>query len=126
MAKKANSQNTVFVYANLPNGQSFRLPNGKSVTLKGYPISKLLDENGTALPAGQYGVTEVEADAWAAVKKIYDTLTVMQSGVIFAAADRETGDQMAAERSGLRHGLEPIDPATTATKPDEESAKQQS
>lgn len=127
-AKKKNSaQDTVFVYANLPAGQSFRLRGGVTVTLQGYPVSKLRDENGDLLPAGQYGITEVSAEQWAEVKKTYGDLTVMQSGLIFAANSREDGDAEAKARQGLRHGLEPVDPAgeETATNPDDEAAKQQ-
>lgn len=117
MAKKITTQNTVFVYANLPHGQRFRLSGGREVTLSGYPVSKLLDESGKALPAGHYGITEVPAEDWQQVERLYGKLTVMQSGVIFAAESREQGDAMAAERCGLRHGVEPIDPVTTATQP---------
>lgn len=126
-AKKSTSQNTVFVYANLPHGQSFRLPGDTTVTLKGYPVSKLRDENGHALPTGKYGITEVPADQWAAVTKVYGELTVMQSGLIFVAPTREAGDAMAAERQGLRHGLEPADPkgAGMVTTPDGEGSMQQ-
>ncbi|MEG2172369.1 MAG: hypothetical protein RRY29_03815 [Desulfovibrionaceae bacterium] len=116
MAAKKSSE-TVFVYANLPNGQSFRISAGRTVTLEGYPVSKLVDDMGNALPAGQYGITELPAEDWQQVEKLYGQLTVMQSGIIFTAQSREQGDAMAAERCGLRHGVEPIDPATTATKP---------
>ena len=120
---KTTARNTVYVYANLPHGQRFRLPGGVEVRLQGYPVSKLRDENGTPLPAGQYGITEVGADAWAEVERVYGKLAVMQSGVIFAAPSREVGDAIAAERAGLRHGLEPVDPTKTATKPAKEGAE---
>ena len=123
--KDKTSQNTVFVYANLPSGQAFRLPKGQTVTINGHPISQLTGPNGEKLPAGQYGVTEVDAEQWAEVERIYGEMTVMKSGLIFAAASREIGDDMAVERQGLRHGLEPIDPDTTTTKPDTEAAAQQ-
>lgn len=107
--KDTTTQNTVFVYANLPNGQSFHLP-GRVVTLKGFPVSRLLDVDGNQMPAGQYGVTELPADDWNAVQKIYGQMTLLKSDLIFVAPSREEGDAMAAERQGLRHGLEPVDP----------------
>lgn len=115
---KTSLNNTVFVFANLPHGQSFALPDGREIILAGYPISQLVGPDGNVLPGGQYGVTEVRAGDWKEIKKLYGSMVVMRSGAIFDAPSREEGQVMAEERAEVRHGLEPVDPETTATKPD--------
>ena len=109
--------NTVLVYANLPHGQRFRLNDGHTVEIQGFPVSKLLDEHGNALPAGQYGVTRLPADQWAEVERLYGDMAVMRSGLIFEAPDAAYGNDMAKDHSHMRHGLEPVDPRSTTTRP---------
>lgn len=110
------SASKVYVYANLPHGQSFGL-SGKTVTLAGYPISHLLGPDGAFAPGGKYGVTEVDAEDWEEIKRLFGRMKIFASGLVFAAPSREAGDRMAAERGQLRHGLEPVDPDKTETQP---------
>lgn len=115
--KNLPTSGIVFVYANLPAGQTFRLKNGQEVTIAGYPVSKLTDEAGNSLPAGQYGVTKLPAEVWSEIERVYGELTVMKSGLIFASTTPMDGEAIAEERKDLRHGLEPIDTNSTATEP---------
>lgn len=115
---KTSDRNTVFVFANLPHGQAFDLPHGRQVVLQGWPVSELLGPHGERLPGGEFGVTEVNADHWEEVLRLYSEMAVLKSGLIFAAPSRKEGQAMARERASLRHGLEPVDPETLATRPD--------
>ena len=111
---------TVFVFANLPSAQSFRLPDGEHLTVAGMPVSRLKGLDGRNLAGGRYGVTEVPADAWAEVKKTYGAMRIFQSGLVFDAPTLERGKAMARERGGLRHGCEQVDPISdrrTKTRP---------
>lgn len=115
---RTSGRNTVFVFANLPHGQAFDLPQGRQVILEGWPVSELLGPHGERLPGGEFGVTEVPADHWEEVLRLYGEMTVLKSGLIFAASSPQEGQAMARERNGLRHGLEPVDPETLSTRPD--------
>lgn len=114
----SSPRNTVFVFANLPHGQTFDLPHGRQVALEGWPVSQLLGPHGQRLPGGRYGVTEVPVDHWNEVLRLYGEMAVLKSGLIFAAPSRKEGEAMAREHGGLRHGLEPVDPETLLTRPD--------
>ena len=116
----AGAGDTVFVFANLPSAQSFRLPGGGHLTVAGMPVSRLKGLDGRNLAGGRYGVTEVPAAVWAEVKKTYGAMRIFQSGLVFDAPTLERGKAMARERGGLRHGCEPVDPLSdrrTKTKP---------
>ena len=115
---QTSGRNTVFVFANLPHGQAFDLPHGRQVVLAGWPVSELLGPHGERLPGGEFGVTEVPADHWEEVTRLYGEMAVLKSGLIFAAPSLEDGQAMARERAALRHGLEPVDPETLSTRPD--------
>ena len=115
-AARSTGRGTVFVFANLPHGQTFGLP-GRQVTVAGWPVSALRGPGGEALPGGRYGVTEIDAGDWAEIRRIYGAMRIFQSGLVFAAPSREAGQAMAAERAELRHGLEPVDPEKTLTSP---------
>ena len=115
---QTSGRNTVFVFANLPHGQAFDLPHGRQVILAGWPVSELLGPHGERLPGGEFGVTEVPADHWEEVTRLYGEMAVLKSGLIFAAPSLEDGQAMARERVALRHGLEPVDPETLSTRPD--------
>lgn len=116
----SGGRDSLFIFANLPHGQSFSLPNGREVTLAGHPVSLLLGANGEALPGGEFGVTQVPAADWREVLRLYGDLAVLKSGLIFSAPSRKEGQAMARERKALRHGLEPVNPENTVTRPDTE------
>lgn len=110
------SADTVFVYAKLPHGQAFALPDGREITLRGCPVSALHGANGLPL-AGDCGVTELPAEDWEEIDRLYGSMRIFASGLVFAAPSREAGDAMAEERAALTHGLEPLDPDTGLTQP---------
>jgi len=109
--------NVVYVFANLPNAQSFKLGDGKVITITGMPISKLKTPGGGFFAGGKYGVTVVEnADDWKEVVRIYGNMSMFKNGIIFAASSLEEGKVMARRSGSLRHSFEPVDPGSKRTK----------
>jgi hypothetical protein len=109
----------VYVFATLPGGQTFKLPEATasgSVTIEGLPVSRLKGAGGQIFAGGKYGLTRVPAEQWAEVMKIYGRMKMFTNGLVFAAPSLERGQAMARERGGLRHGFEPVDPASDRTK----------
>ena len=107
---------SVYVFANLQNGQCFQLLDGSTVVIEGMPVSRLKGLDGQSFTGGKYGVTPVPAAQWDAVMQTYGTMKIFQSGLVFAAPSLERGKAMARERGGLRHGYEPVDPTSNRTK----------
>lgn len=108
MATVKKKTGTVIVCANLLQDQMFRLPGGRTVTLKGVKSSHLVDPDGH--PAlGQYGRTSLREDDWNTLIKLYGTMEIFTRGLVFAQADTASADDEAADRSELRNGLEPVD-----------------
>ena len=107
----------VYVFANLPSGQSFALPNGEVVTIEGMTIDNL--RGAATFAGGKYAVTPVSANNWKQIQKIYGEMRMFKSGLVFAADTIVNGEAMARERGGLRHGLEPVDPNRPNTQPHE-------
>lgn len=105
------TSNVVYVYANLPDGQTFLLGH-KEVSIKGYTIDKLRLPGGYFHAGGKYEVNVVAKSDWDEVMKVYGSMQIFKSGLVFSAPSREIGDAMAKEREALRHGLEPLDPST--------------
>ena len=112
----ATGSEVVSVFANLQTGQSFKLPDGSTVTISGVPVSNLKGIDGQNFAGGKYGVTKVPADQWAQIVKTYGGMKFFQSGLVFAAETMERGKAMARERGGLRHGYEPVDPNSDRAK----------
>jgi hypothetical protein len=106
----------VYVFANLQSGQSFKLPDGSTVTISGVPVSRLKGVDGQSFAGGKYGVTKVPAVQWAQIVKIYGKMKIFQNGLVFDAPTMERGKAMARERGGLRHGYEPVDPNSDRAK----------
>lgn len=99
----------VYVYANLPSGQIFALPDGRRVEIAGVPVNRLQTPEGKPLGGGLYGKTRIGTADWEAVERIYGGMGMFRHGLVFAAANELDGQREAASRSELRHGLEPID-----------------
>lgn len=109
---KSTSSGTVTVYCNLPSGISFRLPGGRKLAFAGYPASRLVSGDGTALPAGQYGKTRnVPLADWEYIQKTYGKAAYFNKDnpLLFAAASAAEGDAQAVDQSSTRHGMEQID-----------------
>lgn len=115
-AAESTGDGSVYVFANLPSGQRFKLRDGSTVTIKGMPVSRLKRADGTSFAGGKYGITKVAADKWAQVVKMYGSMRFFRSGLVFAAETLESGMAMVRERGGLRHGYEPIDPTSSRAK----------
>jgi hypothetical protein len=110
------SPGDLYVFANIQRGMSFKLPGGEVVTIRGFPVSGLKKPGGGFFAGGKYGVTAVPTDTWREVMRIYGKMRIFQSGLVFDAPTVERGEAMARERGGLRHGYEPVDPASSRTK----------
>ena len=108
--------NMVFVFANLPNAQSFKLGGGTVITVDGMTVSRLKKPGGGFFPGGKYGITPVNRDAWAEVERIYGKMRMFQNKLVFAADSVEAGKARARELGGLRHGYEQVDPLSDRVK----------
>ena len=109
------SGDDVYVFANLQNGQSFKI-GGKTVTINVMPVARLQKPGGGFFPGGKYGVTAVPAADWKEVMQVYGNMRMFKTGIVFAADSLEEGKAMARERGGLRHGFEQIDPNSNRVK----------
>lgn len=109
------SGDTVVVALNRPYGLSFRMPNGKKVTIKGNGESLIGKEKGI-LPIGAYGLTTIAADDWDYIMKNFSTMPIFKNGLCFATKRKADAVDEAENRDDLRNGLEPVDPEKTATK----------
>lgn len=124
MAKNKTSQaaapaaDTVVVALNRASGIVFTLPDGRRVTINGNAHHLRGKEKGI-LPVGAFGLTTIARADWEAIKKIYGKMKLFESGLIFAAERKADAVDMAEERAELRHGLEPIDPEKTQSKPND-------
>ena len=107
----------VYVYANLPSGQVFTLPDGGRVEIKGVPASLLRGPDGQRLKGGKYGVTRVRRAEWEAVLRLYGGMSLFRDGLVFAVNSEHDGGQEAHGRRDMRHGFEPLDPAGKKVKP---------
>jgi len=107
-ATNMSKKKDVIVCANLLQDQMFRLPGGRTVTLKGVKSSHLVDPDGK--PAlGQYGRTSMTAEDWEELVRAYGRMAIFTRGLVFAQADAASADDAAADRAELRNGLEPVD-----------------
>ena len=115
-ADEVSGPNIVYVFANLPNAQSFKLGSGDTVTIQGMSVSNLKKPGGGFFTGGKYGVTPVDRNAWAEVVKVYGKMKMFQNKLVFAADTIEEGKARARELGGLRHGYEPVDPNSDRVK----------
>ena len=120
-AAKASGTRMVAVALNRATGIQFALPDGRKVLVNGNAASLRGKEKGV-LPVGAYGLTLVPAADWEYIKKTYGGMEIFTHGLIFAAGRKADAADEAVEKAELRHGLEPVDPESTTTKPDEAAA----
>ena len=106
----------VMVCLNRPTGIKFALPGGKIVRINGNAVD-LKGRDMGVLPIGAYGMTMVREEDWEAIKATYAaSMPIFARGLIFAQSDMASAVDEAKDKSGLRNGLEPIDPTQTHTK----------
>lgn len=113
---QAKSKPTVVVALNRAIGIQFAMPDGRKVLINGNAAHLRGKEKGV-LPVGGFGLTTIAADDWAYIKKTYGRMEIFENGLIFAAERKADAAAEAAEKANLRHGLEPVDPEKTATRP---------
>lgn len=113
------SADTVVVALNRASGIAFSMPDGRRVTVNGNAAHLRGKEKGV-LPIGGYGLTTIDRSDWEYIRKTYGpSMKLFASGLIFAAERTADAVDMADERAELRHGLEPVDPTKTQTRPDD-------
>ena len=111
MAKKTNSA-TVTVRCCLPQDLLFSLPDGRKLTFRGAPVSKLVGLDGNYLRGGQYGETRnVPREDWDWVRDAYGKSRYFQitPPLLFAEDDPASAEDRAAEQAEARHGREQVD-----------------
>lgn len=114
-----SAADTVVVALNRASGIVFPMPDGRRVTINGNAAHLRGREKGI-LPIGAFGLTTVDRSDWEYIKKTYGpSMKLFESGLIFAAERKADAVDMAEERAELRHGLEPVDPEKTQTKPND-------
>jgi len=115
---KAREASYVTVFANLPHGFEFHLPQGRKLTISGCPVSKLVDVEGNRMSGGKYGETRgVKAEDWEYIKANYGEMAMFKNNLVFAEDDHAYGQARAEDQQELRHGMEQADPNAGATKP---------
>lgn len=108
---------TVMVALNRAIGLSFKMPDGRDVVINGSG-HQLTGQQMGKLPVGQYGLTMVAASDWEYIAKTYGQMDLFKNGLIFAANSAHDAEGEARNRASLRHGLEPVNPKRTNTKPE--------
>ncbi len=109
MGKKTN---TVVVRCCLPQDLSFSLPDGRKLTFRGAPVSRLVGMDGNYLRGGAYGETRnVARDDWEYVKKTYGDARYFRATppLLFAEDTAASAEDRAVEQNEARHGREQID-----------------
>lgn len=108
MAKNPNITATIDVYCKMPQGVCFDLTCGR-VTIKGKPLSSLVDTNGNPAPGTAYGVTTLTAEQWEEMTGKYGHMAMFakDSPVIFAAPSKK-GDAQANEQANVKTGFEQV------------------
>ena len=120
-AAKVSGTAMVAVALNRATGIQFALPDGRKVLVNGNAATLRGKEKGI-LPVGAYGLTMVPAADWEYIKKTYGGMEIFTHGLIFASERKADAADEAAEKAEFRHGIEPVDPESTTTKPDEAGA----
>lgn len=117
-AAQVNGKAMVTVALNRATGIQFAMPDGRKVLINGNAAHLRGLEKGV-LPVGGFGLTSITAEDWEYIKKTYGGMEVFENGLLFAAERKADAVDMADERAALRHGMEPIDPENTATRPND-------
>lgn len=115
---QANGKAMVTVALNRATGIQFAMPDGRKVLINGNAAHLRGLEKGV-LPVGGFGLTTIAAEDWEYIKKTYGGMEVFENGLLFAAERKADAVDMADERAALRHGMEPVDPENTATRPND-------
>lgn len=116
-AQPARSRNIVVVQNKLPWGLDIFLDqdgideqSGKGIKVPRPETRVRLNGANSSNVIGGYGLTEVDADYWAAWLKSHGNYAPIKSGVIKAQPTRERAMAQAMDEKELKTKLEPIDP----------------
>lgn len=109
--KKAGAtagSNTVVVALCHPHGIQFILDGGKRRIKLNGNAANLAGQPKGILPIGGFGLTEIPASDWEAIKATYGKMEIFKNGLCFAHEKRSDTLAEADEKAELRHGREPI------------------
>ncbi len=101
----------IFVGCKLPHGLDIDHP-----TVQGMSV-KLNGRNKIQIIGQTYGVTEVDAELWAAWTMFNPTYPALVSGMLFAADDEASLRAMGDERAKVLSGFERTDPEAMGVEP---------
>lgn len=104
MARK-RSADMLTIACKLPQGLRIPLPEAPDVVLNGALSPFAL--------AG-HGMTDVKAEAWAAIEEEYADAAWLKNEVVFAMGDKESAVDKAEDRQEVKVGFEPVDPKAPA------------
>lgn len=115
--QKEASKGKITVACGIPMGLKLNLAKGP-IVLKGVTMSHIVSarKNGTYLPAGKYGLTEVTPAEWEEIKAKYGMHDFMVNGTVFAKEDFSSAQAKAKEQSEKHLGFEQADPKKGRTK----------
>jgi hypothetical protein len=107
-AQTGTAPGTITVALNNPADLLFHMPDGRVVRLAG-SNQVLADKSMGKLPPGAFGLTTIAKSDWEYIKKQYGTLPQFKLGLIFAHEKEDYAVAESKEKSGLRHGYEPLE-----------------
>lgn len=109
MAKNIKIAATIDVYCKLPQGVCFDLKCGR-VTLKGKPLSSLVDANGNPAHGTAYGMTTIPSDQWDEIQAHYGHMDMFggDAPVVFAADTPKAGAAQANDQADAKTGFEQV------------------
>ena len=99
---------TVTVALCHPHGIKFVLRDGAHRVFVNGNASNLIGQNKGVLPSGGFGLTEIKAEEWEEIKRVYGRMRIFKNGLIFAHEKPVNARAEADEKAGLRHGREPV------------------
>ncbi len=102
------NKETIFVFYNSPSGIKFKLEN-KIVEINGAPLSELYSPTGTKLTQGKFGISEILLEDWEEIVRLYASMQIFTSSLIFAHKDKNYAKDKAKEQENQVNGNEQVE-----------------
>lgn len=117
--KPAKTVSKVVVCLNSAHSIVFEI-DGRKIQING-SNEHLRKQKEGILAVGKFGESLIDKQDWEQIQKIYGSMSIFKSGLIYAQDNHASARDVAKEREKLRNGLEPVDPKTTVSKEDKEA-----